>query len=218
MSDQEIHSRIRGARTDYVAPALDDSRLDADPFRQFLTWYEAATAAGIAEPNAMTVSTVGAGGMPDARVLLLRGFSSAGFQFFSSSTSAKGRQLAAGSAAAIVFYWDALHRQVRVRGRVRVLPEADAAAYWATRPRESQIAAWASAQSSIVESRAALEASFAECAGRFQDGEVPPPPDWTGYAVMPSEIEFWQGREHRLHDRIRYRLEAGGWIRERLAP
>jgi pyridoxamine 5'-phosphate oxidase len=214
----EIQNRIRDPRFDYRAAPLDEHSLDPDPVKQFLRWYSEAAAGGGTEPNAMTLCTVDACGAPDARMVLLRGCGDGGFDFYSSNESAKGEQIAAGSSAALVFYWESAHRQVRVRGTVRVLAGGEAAEYWAIRPRGSQVAAWASRQSRVIESREALEGEFAAVERRFEGQDVPPPRDWTGYRVEPFAVEFWQGREFRLHDRVRYRREGGVWIRERLAP
>jgi pyridoxamine 5'-phosphate oxidase len=210
---------IFDARTEYETAGLDVGDVDADPIRQWTRWYDDAVAAGCVEPNAMTVATVDASGRPDARYVLLRGASAEGFDFYTNLDSAKGRDLAAHADAALVFGWLELHRQARVRGPVGRVPEEQEDAYWASRPRGSQIGGWASAQSAVIPDRASLERRVAELETRFAGVAVPRPPRWGGFRVVPREIELWQGRPSRLHDRIRYRLvEDGAWIIERLSP
>jgi len=198
-------------------PPLRRADLDPDPIVQFERWFALADeTAPLAE--AMTLATVDAGGDPDARMVLLKGVDRRGFRFFTNYESAKAAELAASPRAALVFYWRDLDRQVRVRGAVERLAGAESDEYFASRPRESQLAAWASPQSRPVEPREALDAKFEAVAARFGHGEVPRPANWGGYLLEPREIEFWQGRVGRLHDRFRYRRDGDSWEIERLGP
>ena len=211
---------LASLRHEYASHGLDVEDLDPDPLAQFRRWYDEADAAGVWEPNAMVVATVGTDGTPDARYVLLRGLDAEhGFQFYTSYHSAKARQLTAHPSAALTFGWLDLHRQVRVTGPVGRLPEERSDAYFASRPRSSRIGAWASPQSEVLADRSCLERRVAQIEERFGAGDVPRPPGWGGYAVAPKAVEFWQGRPSRLHDRLRYRHDhAGGWVVERLAP
>ena len=210
-------------RRSYEQTGVDVDDLPADPVQAFDGWFDAAVTAGIVEPNAMVLATVDADGAPAARTVLLKGYDHEGLRFFTNLGSAKARDLAANSRAALVFPWHPMSRQVRVTGRVERLPDADAAAYFASRPRGSQLGAWASPQSTVVHSRETLDAALDEVEQRFPAGTpVPLPPFWGGYLVRPDSWEFWAGRVGRLHDRISYRRkEAGsesGWTVARLAP
>ena len=198
-------------------PPLRRSVLADDPFDQFSAWYvEAEREAPLAD--AMTLATVDPEGAPDARMILLKGHGRDGFRFFTNQESAKGRQLAAVPRAALVIYWRELDRQVRARGPVEPLSAAESDAYFATRPRDSQLGAWASPQSEPLESRDELDRRFAEAGRTYGDGLVPRPPHWGGYLLVPDSIEFWQGQVGRLHDRFRYARDGTGWRIERLAP
>ena len=213
-------------RTDYdgAVPGLSSfpADLPEEPVDLFAAWFADAVAAGLPEPNAMILAPASPEAEPSARIVLLKGYGTDGFRFFTNHTSRKGRDLAANPRAALVLPWHALHRQVRVSGAVHRLPEEEAAAYFRTRPRGARLGAWASRQSSVISSREELEARFAELAARWPEpAEVPKPPFWGGYLVVPEEMEFWQGRPDRLHDRIRYRRPPGEkdrWVIERLSP
>jgi pyridoxamine 5'-phosphate oxidase len=198
--------------------ALSERDVDPDPFVQFRRWYEEAVATVGDEADHLVVATARPDGEPSARVVLLRGFDERGLCFYTNYESRKGHELAANPRAALLLHWAALHRQVRASGVVERLAPGESEAYWRNRPRASQLSAWASRQSEPVPSRAVLEAEVARLAARFGDGEVPLPPFWGGYRVAPSDFEFWEHREDRLHDRLRYRKEEGAWALERLAP
>ena len=196
---------------------LAESGADADPLKQFERWFQDALAADLPLPNAMTLATVGEDGRADARIVLLKGLERGGFVFFTNYESRKGRELARDAHACLVFYWPQLERQVRVEGRAGKVDPAESDAYFSTRPLGARLSAWASAQSTRVDDRAALEKSLETMRARHGD-QPPRPPHWGGYRVLPEAIEFWQGRENRLHDRLLYRRAGEGWVRSRLAP
>jgi pyridoxamine 5'-phosphate oxidase len=205
-------------RQEYELGGLTESDLADDPMAMFDRWFEAARTAGVHEPNAMVIATVGAHGRPSSRAVLLKGYGDDGFRFFTNNDSHKGHDLAANPLCALMFPWFELQRQVRVEGAARLLPRADSEAYFASRPRGSQLGAWASTQSTKVTGRDELEASYAEVEARFDGAVVPCPPHWGGYVVTPTLVEFWQGRRSRMHDRLAYRRLDSGWVIERLAP
>ena len=208
---------LGGERIDYEGLHLARPDVGPDPIEQVRVWITAARDAGIYEPEAMTLATVDAGGVPDARMVLLKGFGPGGFRFFTNYGSAKADQLGGGSGA-LVLYWRELDRQVRARGEVVRLPGAESDAYFATRPRESQVGAWASPQSRPLASRAELDERVREVEARFEGAEISRPEQWGGFLLRPRTIEFWQGQVGRLHDRFRYVRDGDEWRIERLAP
>ncbi len=211
---------LAARRTQYETAGLDVADVAEDPVTQWQRWYDEAAAAGVAEPNAMVLATVDADGRPDARFVLARGLDERGFVFHTNYESVKSRQLSRQPHAAAVFAWLDLHRQVRVRGPVERATTEESDEYFASRPRDSQIGAWASPQSEVLADRADLERRIAAVEARFEGGDVPRPEFWGGWRLGLAEVEFWQGRPNRLHDRIRYRPAPDGttWIKERLAP
>lgn len=205
-------------RSNYDRSTLERASLDPDPLVQFDRWLSDAVAAGLYEPTAMTLATVGPDGLPDARMVLLRGTANGGFQFYTNYESKKGRDLASTPAAALTFYWNELERQVRIRGSVARLGLAESFAYFSSRPRASQLGAWLSQQSEEAPPDADFQEAINHIEARFAGVDVPLPPAWGGYHVTPHEIEFWQGRPSRLHDRYLYRRAANAWNIVRLYP
>ena len=197
---------------------MDESQLDPDPVRQVATWYADAVAAGLPQPESMALATTTPDGLASVRMVLLRGTDERGFSFFTNRESRKARELAANPHAALVLYWQPLHRQVRIEGVIEELTADESTKYFATRPRGSQVAAWASAQSQPVASRDELDRLYAEAEARFSGQNVPLPPFWGGYRLVPDAIELWHGRENRLHDRVRYERTPEGWTMTRLQP
>jgi pyridoxamine 5'-phosphate oxidase len=211
---------LRDRRIQYETAGLDFDDLDESPIQQWHAWYIEAAEAELPEPNAMAVGTIDAEGMPDSRIVLVRGFDDDGLTFFGNYNSAKGQQIDANPVASAVFPWIGLHRQVRVRGSIEMLPRHESDAYFASRPRDSQLGAWASPQSEVISGREVLNERHAEFAEKFAGTEVPRPPHWGGWLIVPDVFEFWQGRPNRLHDRFRYRRDDNtqDWVIERLAP
>ncbi len=206
---------------DEPQPPLDELSVAVDPLEQFTLWFDDALKARVRQPDAMILSTVGIDGSPRSRAVLMRGFDERGFVWHTNRLSAKGRELAYEPRAALVWHWRELNRQVRSTGLVTQLSDAESDEYWHSRPRVSQIGAWASPQSAVLEGgRAELDARLAQIEARFANTDaIPRPSDWGGYRLAPFMIELWQGREARLHDRLRYRTDpAQGWVIERLAP
>ena len=198
---------------------LSEADLAPDPFAQFQAWFDTALAAGLPEPNAMTLDTATPDGRPSARMVLIKGVDPRGFVFYTNYESRKGRELEANPWAALVFYWPELERQIRIEGRVERVAAEESDAYFASRPLGSRLGAWASPQSQVIPGRDVLEARLRDLEARFASGDVPRPPHWGGYRVVPEAVEFWQGRPSRLHDRLRYTRQADGrWAIERLAP
>ncbi|MCF4969418.1 pyridoxamine 5'-phosphate oxidase [Nostoc sp. CMAA1605] len=210
---------IADLRKDYSLEGLSKNEVDPNPFIQFKKWFEQALAAQLPEPNAMTLATTTPDGKPSARMVLLKDFDERGFVLFTNYNSRKGQELTINPQAALVFWWAELERQVRILGRVEQVSEAESDYYFETRPAKSRLGAWASEQSQVIPNREFLEQRMQELQSKYENQEVPRPPHWGGFRVIPSEIEFWQGRSSRLHDRLLYTLtENGNWQIERLSP
>jgi pyridoxamine 5'-phosphate oxidase len=220
MSDaSDVGRTVAALRRDYALMSLSEGDVDADPIVQFTRWFEQALAGEITEPNAMTVATATRDGVPSARMVLLKGFDERGFVFYTNYESQKGRELAENPVAALVFHWVELHRQVRVAGVVERVSAEESDAYFQSRPRGSRLGAWVSHQSAVLTGREELEVRLAALVAQYGEGEIPLPPYWGGYRVIPASVEFWQGRPSRLHDRLRYsRQPDDSWRIERLSP
>jgi len=217
--DETPLSELTGLRHEYDAHGLRRADLHSDPFKQFGAWFAAALAADIRDVNAMSLATATPDGQPSVRIVLLKGFDERGFTFFTNYDSEKGRQLEANPQAALAFFWVKLERQVRISGSVERTSREDSAAYFHSRPAGSRLGAWVSKQSEVIDSRQILDARLEQMTERFDGGEISLPPHWGGYRVKPDQIEFWQGRPNRLHDRFRYsRRSEGAWQIDRLAP
>ncbi len=215
----DVPLSLAALRREYARARLDEADVSHDPIVEFARWFAQAQEAQLPEPNAMTLATATPDGAPSARIVLLKAFDERGFVFFTDYRSRKGAELEANPRAALVFYWDELERQVRITGGVTPASREESEHYFRSRPLGSRLGAWASHQSRVIPGRAALEADLSEIEARFASGDVPLPPHWGGYRVVPDAIEFWQGRASRLHDRIRYvRARAGNWRIERLSP
>ena len=213
-----MRASISHLRREYAHARLDEASVGPDPIAQFGRWFEEALKAQVMEPNAMTLATATADGVPSARVVLLKGFDEQGFVFFTDYRSQKGTELRANGRAALVLHWPELERQVRITGAASVIEQAESEAYYQSRPRGSRLGAWISHQSQVIASRKVLDDRIPELEETFPGDDIPLPAYWGGFRVVPERIEFWQGRENRLHDRIRYVRDGDQWRIERLSP
>ena len=214
-----MNRSIADLRIDYTQQSLLETDVNADPFIQFQTWFDAAVTAKLPEPNAMTIATATADGIPSARVVLLKAVDPRGFVFFTNYNSHKAQELAANPRAALVFLWTEMERQVRIQGTVEKIDPVESDEYYYSRPAGSRLGAWASEQSQVIPDRSVLEDRLASLKAQHPDGDIARPEHWGGFRVIPTVIEFWQGRSSRLHDRLRYQLsETTGWTIDRLSP
>ncbi|MBF2025842.1 MAG: pyridoxamine 5'-phosphate oxidase [Oscillatoriales cyanobacterium C42_A2020_001] len=209
---------IADLRLSYTRQQLLETEVHPDPIQQFQIWFKQALSADLVEPNAMTIATATKDGIPSARIVLLKGVDERGFVFYTNYESRKGRELTENPQAVLVFWWGMLERQVRIEGSVEKVAAAETEAYFRSRPRGSQLGAWASEQSRVIPNRQVLEQQLENLTRTYENRDIPRPPHWGGFRVVPDAIEFWQGRPNRLHDRLRYRRENGTWIIERLSP
>lgn len=217
-NDTRTPADIASLRRAYRTVPLEREHLDPDPVRQFHRWLHEAMAAGSPEANAVGLATADAAGQPSLRMVLLKHFDAAGFVFYTNLQSRKAREIDANPRAALLFYWPEVSRQVRVTGPVTRTTTAETLRYFLSRPRDSQVGAWTSPQSAVIETRTALERQFERLKAKFAAGDVPLPDFWGGFRVVPEAVEFWQARENRLHDRFLYRRDGDGWSVDRLAP
>lgn len=213
-----LEDSLSNTRKDYNSDQLTEETLHRNPFEQFRKWLNLAFTNEVPEPNAMTLSTVDKDGRPSSRIVLLRNVSDSGFVFFTNYGSRKGHEMTDHPYVSLNFFWPALERQVRIEGIVERIAESESDEYFSSRPRESQLGAWASSQSSVVKSRADFESKMTELAKQYVDKPVPRPPYWGGYCVIPYRFEFWQGRPNRLHDRFQFEKHDSGWKIDRLSP
>ncbi len=209
---------IADIRTEYRRHSLSEQDVAADPIAQFTRWFDEAVNAAVVEPNAMCLATATPDASPSARMVLLKGFDARGFVFYTDYRSRKGQELADNPRASLCFFWAELERQVRINGAVQRVSRAESDEYFQSRPLPSRVGAWTSHQSMVLIDRTALEQQLAANDARFAGGQVPLPEHWGGFRVIPEELEFWQGRESRLHDRIQFRRDAGVWVKRRLSP
>jgi pyridoxamine 5'-phosphate oxidase len=214
-----MDTRVADLRKEYTFQGLSETDVHPNPFEQFKIWFDQALFAQLPEPNAMTIATATTNGKPSARMVLLKDYDERGFVFYTNYESNKGQQLVENPWGAIAFWWAELERQVRIEGRVEKVSPAESEAYFHSRPKASQLGAWASNQSQVIDSREVLERRLQQLKEEYENKEVPRPPNWGGFRVIPTEIEFWQGRPSRLHDRLLYqRSEDGSWRIQRLSP
>jgi pyridoxamine 5'-phosphate oxidase len=214
-----MDTSVADLRKEYTFQGLSEKDAHPNPFEQFKIWFDQALAAKLPEPNAMTIATATLDGKPSARMVLLKDYDERGFVFYTNYESHKGRQLVENPWGAIAFWWAELERQVRIEGRIEKVPPAESDAYFHSRPKDSQLGAWASNQSQVIDSGEVLEQRLQQLKEEYENKEVPRPPNWGGFRVIPTEIEFWQGRPSRLHDRLLYqRSEDGSWRIQRLSP